>query len=129
MTTVAELPDALAESHRAWIEAVDRTDLEAYAELVCEDVVWLPPGEEAVEGREAFREWLAPFFEEWRYDFSVEDARFRVAGGRAMEKGRFVSRMAARVGPKEVEHVGHYVVLWRRDEDDTWRIERYADDS
>lgn len=129
MTLRPGLPEGLAASHRAWVDAVDGTDLDDYAGLVCEDVVWLPPGEDAIEGRGAFREWLAPFFEEWRYAFTVVDARFRVAGGRAMEKGRFVSRMTSRSGSEEVEHVGHFVILWRRDDDGTWRIERYADDS
>lgn len=125
----SQLPDALASSHAAWLEAVGRTDVDAYAALVSEDVVWLPPGGETVEGREAFREWLAPFFEAWDYDFSVVDPRFRVVGGWALETGRFVSRMSERAGSGEVEHVGHFVVLWRRDEDGVWRIERYVDDT
>ena len=48
MSLAADVPDGLAASHHAWIEAVRTTDVEAYAGLVCEDVVWLPPGEEAV---------------------------------------------------------------------------------
>jgi ketosteroid isomerase-like protein len=35
--------DALHDRRRAWVESVSARDVERYAELVTEDVVWLPP--------------------------------------------------------------------------------------
>ena len=127
MTRPGDLPNGLADSRREWIAAVDGTDLDAYADLVCEDVVWMPPGGEPVHGRDAFREWCAPFFEAYAYEFEVDDATVRAAGGRAVETGTFRSRMTSRSAGETMEHVGRFVILWRRDEDGTWRIERYAD--
>lgn len=37
-------PEVLAGRRDAWVAAVGARDLDAYAELVTEDVVWLPPG-------------------------------------------------------------------------------------
>ena len=129
MSFAADVPDGLAASHDAWIKAVEATDVDAYAALVCEDVVWLPPGDTSVVGREAFRDWLAPFFGGYRYDFAVHDVQFRVADDWALERGRFLSRMTPRSGGEPVEHGGRFILLWRRDEDGTWRIERYVDDT
>lgn len=129
MTRPDDLPDGLAGSHRAWIDAVSGTDLDAYAEVVCEDLVWWPPGQDPVEGRAAFRDWLAPFFERFAYEFSVEDPVFRVAEGRAVEKAGFRSRMTPRAGGDAMVHAGRFIALWRRDEDGRWRIERYVDDT
>lgn len=126
---VDECPPELAGSHRAWMDAVNDTDLDAYAEMVSEDVVWLPPGQEALEGRDAFRRWLAPFFEQYGYEFTIGDAAIRVAGRWAVEKARFRSVMTPSTGGDHMEHVGRCIVLWREDEDGSWRIDRYVDDS
>ena len=119
----------LGRRHRAWIDAVNGTDLTAYADLVCEDVVWLPPGQPPIEGRAAFRAWLEPFFGRYAYDFSIEDPVFRMAGDRAVEKARFRSRMTPRDGGEDMTHEGRFIALWRRDGDAVWRIERYVDDT
>lgn len=129
MTVPENLPPGLARSHRSWIEAVNRGDLSAYADLVCEDVVWVPPGQAALEGRAAFRDWLAPFFERYAYEFSVGEPEFRAAGNRVVAKGRFRSRMTPRSGGETMEHGGRFLALWRRDDDGAWRIERYVDDT
>lgn len=123
------LPGGLVESHRAWIRAVGATDVDAYADVVCEDVVWLPPGGDPVEGRAAFRRWLAPFFEAYDYDFTIDDAAISVTGGYAVEKARFRSAMTSRSGGETMEHEGRFIVLWRRDDDGRWRIDRYVDDT
>ena len=127
--TVDEFPPELARSHRAWTDAVNDTDLDAYAEMVCEDVVWLPPGQEALRGRDAFRRWLKPFFEQYDYEFAIDDSAIRMAGRWAFEKARFRSVMTPSAEGDEMEHVGRFIVLWREDEDGTWRLERYVDDS
>lgn len=129
MTEADDLPAGLARRHRSWIEAVNETDLGAYAEAVCEDLVWWPPGQPPVEGRAAFRDWLAPFVDRYAYEFSVEDPVFRVSGRWAVEKARFRSRMTPEAGGDAMEHAGRFIALWRRDEDDRWRIERYVDDT
>lgn len=121
------LPGRLVESRQAWIEAVNRTDLDAYADIVCDDVVWIPPGQDAVQGRAAFRDWLAPFFEVYTYAFDVEDAEVNVAGDWAVETGEFHSRMTSRESGETMEHAGRFVLLWRREDDGRWRIERYVD--
>ena len=104
-----------------------REDVAAYAELVTADVVWLAPGGDPLVGREAFRDWVAPFMSEFEYDFRLKDARVRICGDWAVEHGTFHSVMTARdASGKRFEHSGPYTLFWRKD-DDVWRIERYAD--
>lgn len=122
-------PEALADRREAWVAAVGARDLDAYAELVTEDVVWLPPGQDAVVGRRAFRDWLRPFFEAYEYEFSVSEVRSRRAGSWAVERGRFSSRMRPAGGGSPMAHGGSYTILWRLDGDGAWRIERYVDDT
>lgn len=129
MRDAEDLPEDLEGARRAWLRAVNRTDLDAYADLVCRDVVWLPPGGPAVQGRASFRAWLEPFFEQFEYRFSVEVASCRDSGDWAVEKGAFRTEMTPRSGGDPMEHRGRYIVLWRRGGDSAWRIDRYMDDS
>ncbi|MEX0647323.1 MAG: SgcJ/EcaC family oxidoreductase [Balneolaceae bacterium] len=118
----------LQQRHNEWIEIVNRCDLEGYVELLAEDGVWLPPGGKPVEGRDAFREWLEPFFSRFEYDFSITDARFRESGGRAISKGKFISVMTPKEGGDSMQHSGTFTVLWHRNGDE-WYIDRYIDDT
>lgn len=124
-----DLPDGLENSHRRWLEAVEQADLDGYVDLVVEDVVWIRPGQEALQGRMAFRRWLEPFFEQYTYAMSVRDLDIRVAGRWAVEKSAFHSRMTPRAGGDAMEHTGRFIALWRHELDGTWRIDRYIDDT
>ena len=109
-----------------WITVVNNGSLDEYADLVAEDVVWLPPAGGALTGRKAFREWLRPFFTRYDYEFTVEPSEVRVFDGWCAELGRFRSVLSTGGGDRQ-EHTGNYFVLWRLDADRTWRIERYVD--
>lgn len=122
-----DVQPALDERRREWIAVVSEGDLEGYADLVTEDVVWLPPSGEPVTGREAFSAWLRPFFTRYDYRFSVEPVQVRMFDGWCAEIGRFRSILTADEDAAPQEHTGEYFVLWRLDSDETWRIERYVD--
>lgn len=50
----------LSQRHEQWKAAVNSRDIEAHAELVTEDVVWIPPAGDAIVGRQAFGKWIEP---------------------------------------------------------------------
>ena len=119
---------AIADRRRDWIAAVNRRDVDAYLDVLAPDVVWLPPGQSAIEGREAFGDWVRPFFEAYEYYFSIEDPVVSVSGDFAVERGRFATEMTPIDGGNAMTHEGDYLVFWRRI-DSRWMIERYADGS
>lgn len=122
-----EADTALNQRRRKWIEVVNEGALDGYANLVTEDVVWLPPSGEPITTREGFRAWLKPFFEQYNYRFSVEPIQIRAFKDWCAEVGRFRSSLSAKDGGEPKEHSGTYLVLWRLDTDNIWRIERYVD--
>lgn len=124
---MTDAPDAVARRRREWETVVEAGDLHGYGELVTHDVVWLPPAGEPVVGRDAFRAWLAPHFERYDYDFTVEPVHTRPVDGWCGEVGRFRSHLSRGDGSEPMEHAGTYFVLWRLDDDGEWRIERYVD--
>jgi uncharacterized protein (TIGR02246 family) len=111
-----------------WTRVVNAGNLDEYSDLVAVDVVWLPPRGTAIRGREAFKEWLQPFFQSFSYHFQVEPLELRVSDRWCAESGRFMSKLTPTGGGTTQEHRGAYTVLWRLDEvDGKWRIERYID--
>ncbi len=119
--------DAIDGRRQEWVAVVNARDPAGYAALFTPDGVWVPPGQPAVRGREAIHTWLRPFFEQFDYDFSMTDSQLRVAGDWAVECGKFTSNLRPRSGGELSSHSGSYVVLWRRELDERWYIERYMD--
>ena len=106
---------------------VAASDADAYAGLVTEAVVWVPPGGEAIVGRPAFVAWVQPFLREFTYEFTVRPDDVVVLGDWAVERGRFISGLSSRGGGSRIDHSGNYVVVWALCEDHVWRIDRYFD--
>lgn len=106
---------------------VAASDADAYAGLVTEAVVWVPPSGEAIVGRPAFVAWVEPFFRDFTYELTVRPADVVVLKDWAVERGQFISRLSSRGGSSGVDHSGDYVVVWARGEDQVWRIDRYLD--
>lgn len=119
--------DVLRERHEKWRAAVNARDIDAYSELVIEDVVWIPPAGDAIVGRKAFQEWLKPFFESYDYEYSASNTRLLAAGEWIVERSDFESRMTPIAGGSTMSHTGVYMAIWRLDSDGIWRIDRYVD--
>ena len=117
---------SLKQRHQAWLEAVNSGDLEGWGAVVTEDIVWIPPGQTVIEGREALAEWLRPFIEAYEYRFATTSQAVRMVGERALERSDYLSRVKPRSGGEELEHGGRYVALWRQEEG-RWYMERYVD--
>jgi len=121
--------DEIRRTRREWVDVVNAGDIDRYAQMLTRDAVWIPPGQPAVEGREAIRDWLAPLFEKYVYRFALRGSRVQLAGDWAVERGAFASKLTRKSGGDPQKHRGTYIVLWRQNESGQWRIERYIDDS
>jgi len=112
-----------------WAAVVNARDVDGYIELLTDDVVWIPPGQPAVSGKQAFASWVRPFFERFSYEFVITEPELRVAGNWALERGTFETKMKSLNDGKTGQHAGAYLVLWRKEGGGVWRIERYVDDT
>ena len=118
--------EKLEQRHRQWIAAVNATDIDAYARMVTDDLVWIPPGSEAVVGRSAFRSWLEPFFKRFTYETTIENVKAHQSAEWIAETGKVTSHMTPREGGAAGSHGSRYFVLWRR-VGTQWKIDRYVD--
>lgn len=127
--TIMNIPESLEKQHQKWIDAVNNEDIDAYANIIAKDAVWIPPGQQPIIGREAFKQWLEPFFGRYSYNFSISEPQFIVSGDWAFERAKFTSKMTPISGGAPMTHSGTFTVLWCRCKNKNWRIERYIDDT
>lgn len=123
----SELPEGLSDARQGWLEAANASDPDAYADHLAEDAVWLPPGLPAIEGRQAIHRWLAETMGSLSYDLSLDEVAVRMADGWARETGRFIAGMTDKGTGQTMDHDGAYLILWRLETDEAWRIDRYVD--
>jgi ketosteroid isomerase-like protein len=101
-------------------------EIDRVAEVFAEDCWQMPPNAEPMIGRAALRAGWKQAMRLGQWAFSLETRDVVVSGDIAVERGRYVLEFTA--GPEAPDdmpsHVdrGNYVVLWRRESDDEWRI-------
>lgn len=123
------LPESLKKQHQKWINVVNNGNIDEYTGILADDAVWIPPGQQPIIGRAAFKQWITPFASKFSYEFSISEERFIVSGNWAFERAQFTSKMTPNAGGEPMTHSGTFTVLWYRSEEGKWYIERYIDDT
>ncbi len=107
-------------------QALRTNDADRLFSFVADDVVMMPPGEAAIRGKAAMREWYAAFLSQFRTSSLVlGDREVFVGAGWAVEVGSYEWGLepAAGGGDPAVDR-GHYMQVWRRRPDGRWQFAR-----
>ena len=121
---VAPLSDndigALAQLRAAYIEAVLANNCEAETAQTAEDIVFMPANEPMVEGRAAFTDLSETGVSQGPpQDFTITSLAIDGYGDLAVDRGTW-SQMSAPEGAEPVTVTGKYVVIARKQADDSW---------
>jgi ketosteroid isomerase-like protein len=122
------------ESIRAFIEEQNKKivrwyeagNVDSIAEAFVDDCWQMPPHMEPIVGRKALHEFWSSAVQWGKWKFTLDTQEVAVSGSLAVERGKYVLRFTA--GPmappglKTTEDRGNYVVLWRREADNHWRV-------
>ena len=109
----------------AFHQALRTNDLETFMSYVAEDVIFMPPGEPPVRGREAVRSWMTGFLAQFRTSsLTLADREVLVGGGWAVELGTFEWALQPAAGGPAVVDRGNYMQVWKEHGDKTWRVAR-----
>lgn len=109
----------------AFHEALRTDDADALFEFVADDVLLMPPGEIAVRGKTAMRQWYAGFLTQYRtVTFSQSDRELLTSNGLVVELGSFEWALAVLSDGSTVIDRGNYMQVWRSHPDGRWRFER-----
>ena len=109
----------------AFHQALRTNDLDTFMSYVAEDVLFMPPGEPAVRGRDAVRKWMTDFLAQYRTSsLTLADREVVVGSGWAVELGTFEWALQPAGGGSAVTDRGNYMQVWKEQADRTWRFSR-----
>ena len=109
----------------AFHRALRTDDADALFEFVADDVLLMPPGEDAVRGKTAMRQWYAGFLAGYRtVTFSQSERELLTSNGLVVELGSFEWALAVVSDGSTVVDRGKYMQVWRSHPDGQWRFER-----
>lgn len=110
---------AIEENNAQFEEAFNQGDAAAVAALYTEDAIAMPPGQEMASGRAAIEQGMNADLENFALSgLSLTTTDVEVSGDLAVEVGTYSIKAG------DLEDNGKYVVVWKKQDDDTWKIHR-----
>jgi ketosteroid isomerase-like protein len=109
----------------AFHEALRTNDAQALFAYVADDVLLMPPGEGAVRGKSAMRDWYGTFLSQYTTSsLTLSNREVFVGDQWAVELGSYEWGLTPAVGGDVVLDRGNYMQLWKSWPDGHWRFER-----
>jgi len=117
--------EAIDAGHLAYVHAMKSNDPQALGRLLAGDVVLMPPNQPAVAGTQAAIDWFGRFVKQARtVDATIIEWEVIVSGDIGIERGAYTWTIAPVAGGAPVQDRGHYVAIWQRQADGSWKIKR-----
>jgi len=126
----AEVPDTRAADAatihalvKDWSAAAQAKDAETFVSVYAQSAVLLLEGAPDLAGVEAIREAVNGMMQDPNFDLSFEADAVKVAraGDMAYETGTYSMTMSDPEGTPSTQS-GHYVVLWEKQADGSWKV-------
>ena len=117
---------AVRELIGTWLSATRDGDVETVLDLMTPDVVFLVPGQSAMQGRDAFEKGLRSMLATHAIETSSEIEEVVVAGDFAYSRTRLSVTITSRHGNTPMQRTGHTLSILRRCDDGKWRLARDA---
>jgi uncharacterized protein (TIGR02246 family) len=115
---------ALASVLREHVDAVNAGDADSVLAGMTDDVVYLPPDQPLLRGKDRLRKLLTPAYEQLDIQISMTAEETVLAGDWAWEWGHLSGSMGPKAGGQATEVDGKYFYVYRRQGDGSWRIAR-----
>ena len=120
---VAEAKKAIASANAKYGAAIAQRDAATIRDLYTDDAIVLPPGLAMIHGKAGVEDlWKGSFANGVKAaSFQTQDVERN--GDVAVETGTFTMKIAPE-GKAEQTNAGKYVVVWKRQNDGSWKLHR-----
>ncbi len=102
------------------MKAYNEGDLEALTAIVAEDVVFMPPGEPTLIGKEAIRNWHD--FDKISFDVNITVEEVQVLGDWAFIRDIWIGTVTQNESGEKFESNYKSLIILRRQPDGTWKM-------
>lgn len=107
-----------------WEKAVEARDLDRILSLVTDDVVFMPPGAPAIEGKRALEETYRAFFARYSIKQTFAPEEIKISGDWAFTRGADVLTLVPLDGNLPVVVRARGISILKRDESGSWQFAR-----
>jgi ketosteroid isomerase-like protein len=119
MTTAEE---AISRTLQQYVSATNAGDLEAYTAILAADVVFLPPDNPPLRGRDTVGAWVKEnFFDPFTVKFDAKFERIVVVGSEAFAPGTFTLEVKPKAGGDPLKTTGEFFDIFREEEPGVWK--------
>ena len=109
----------------AFHQALRTNDSVSFFKFIDDSVIMMPPGEGPVRGIATLRTWYDGFLRQYQTSsLTLDDKEVLVGDGWATETGSFEWGLKPTAGGPEIIDRGHYMQIWKRSADGTWKFYR-----
>lgn len=122
----AAIEAAAKQAHEAYVTAINSNDAAKVMETVTQDIVYLPPHEKALFGKDAVRSWVQAYFDAYATKWEKTSVEFIVSGDWAFEHYHYKSTDTPKAGGEAVTDEGKGINIYHKDSDGVWRVARDA---
>ena len=117
--------DAIQRTVQEFVSAVNSGDLNQCLGTLTDDVVFLPPDQPGITGKDAVRVWVKEnFFDPFRMMLNLTHDELDVVGPMAYIHGRFALPLTPKTAGSSTQMTGKFVYLFRRLPDGAWKFAR-----
>jgi uncharacterized protein (TIGR02246 family) len=103
-------------------EGTNSGDPEKGVRAYADDIVFMPPGEQQIKGKDAVRGWLEAMWEQFDLDLVYTSAEITVSGDWASERYYGKVTLTPKAGGDTLKEEVKGIHIYRRGEDGSWRI-------
>ena len=110
---------------KAFDQALRTNDADRLFTYVADDVSMMPPNEAPVKGKAAMQAWYRSFLASFRTTaLNLTDVEITVSDDWATTAGQYEWTLQPTAGGDPVVDKGHYMQIWKRGPDGSWRFFR-----
>jgi len=115
--------DGIRKNFEDYTAACNTGSVSDYKATLTSDVVFFPPDQPAVRGRENVGQWAKEgFFEPFKVTFTPTLERIVVVGSEAFVPGAFTLHLVPKAGGEPIEMSGVFFDILRTDDGGTWKL-------
>ncbi len=114
------------EAIKSLVNEVEKTfnegDLDAYMTTFADDAIAMPPGEPALIGKEAIRDWYN--FDELSFDSKIFTDEVEICGDWAFHRGHWKGSWIQQTSGEITNYESRSINIYRRQPDGSWKASR-----
>jgi len=125
-TTTADDMTAVARMVSSFDTFAADADIESFLVYVTDDAVMMPPGEPAVVGKSAIREWYTAFYNIFSNDMTHESLEVDAFGDIIIARGNATGALTPKAGGEPIPFNNKYLFVIKRQDDGSLQVWRAA---